>query len=86
MNRRGIEFTVMQVEPGLWQWRFKIGEKVTTGNTKANLMGLATRRVQQRIDIALKQAVRPGVWQPSSASPPDASESRAVAAKRALSV
>jgi hypothetical protein len=86
MNRRGIEFTVMQVEPGLWQWRFKIGEKVTTGNTKANLMGLATRRVQQRIDIALKQAVRPGGWQPDSASSPDTPESHAVAAKRALSV
>jgi hypothetical protein len=85
MNRRGIEFTVMLVEPGLWQWRFKIGEKVTTGNTKANLMGLATRRVQQRIDIALKQAVRPG-GRPDSASSPDTPESHAVAAKRALSV
>jgi hypothetical protein len=72
MNRRGIEFTVAQVEPGLWRWRFQIGDKVTTGNTKANLMGLATRRVQQRIDIELKKAVRPGFWQPNGASPPDA--------------
>ena len=39
MNRRGIEFTLAQVEPGLWRWRFQIGDKVTTGNTKANLMG-----------------------------------------------
>jgi len=46
--------------------------QVTTGNTKANLMGLATRRVQQRIDIELKKAVRPGFWQPNNASPPDA--------------
>ena len=72
MNRRGIEFTLAQVEPGLWRWRFQIGDKVTTGNTKANLMGLATRRVQQRIDIELKKSVRPGFWQPNSASPPDA--------------
>jgi hypothetical protein len=72
MNRRGIEFSLVQVEPGLWRWRFQIGDKVTTGHTKANLMGLATRRVQQRIDIELKKAVRPGFWQPSSASPPDA--------------
>ena len=72
MNRRGIEFTLAQVEPGLWRWRFQIGDKVTTGNTKANLMGLATRRVQQRIEIELKKAVRPGFWQPNSASPPDA--------------
>jgi len=36
MNRRGIEFTLAQVEPGLWRWRFQIGDKVTTGNTKAN--------------------------------------------------
>ncbi len=72
MNRRGIEFTLAQVEPGLWRWRFQIGDKVTTGNTKANLMGLATRRVQQRIDIELKKAVRPGFSQPNGASPPDA--------------
>jgi hypothetical protein len=28
MNRRGIEFTLVQVEPELWQWQFRIGESV----------------------------------------------------------
>jgi hypothetical protein len=50
MNRRGIEFTVEQVEPGLWKWQFQIGETVKTGETHSNLMGMAARRVQQRID------------------------------------
>ena len=28
MNRRGVDFTLVQVEPGLWQWQFQIGESV----------------------------------------------------------
>jgi hypothetical protein len=44
MNRRGVEFTVTQAEPGLWKWQFQIGEKVTTGKTQSNLMGMAARR------------------------------------------
>jgi hypothetical protein len=55
MNRRGIEFTLVQVEPGLWQWQFRIGETVTTGKTKTKLKGLAAHRVQQRIDQELKR-------------------------------
>jgi hypothetical protein len=53
LNRRGVEFTVTQAEPGLWKWQFQIGEKVTTGKTQSNLMGMAARRVQQRIDREL---------------------------------
>jgi hypothetical protein len=56
MNRRGVEFTVTQAEPGLWKWQFQIGETVTTGKTQSNLMGMAARRVQQRIDRELKKA------------------------------
>jgi hypothetical protein len=41
MNRRGIEFSRMQARPGLWKWRFQIGETVTGGRTEAKLMGLA---------------------------------------------
>jgi hypothetical protein len=26
MNRKGIEFTLLLIEPGLWKWRFQIGE------------------------------------------------------------
>jgi hypothetical protein len=54
MNRRGIEFTLVQVEPGLWRWQFWIGEHLTTGKTKTNLKGMAVRRVQQQIDLGLK--------------------------------
>jgi hypothetical protein len=56
MNRRGVEFTVTQVEPGLWKWQFQIDETVTTGKTYSNLMGMAAHRVQQRIDRELNKA------------------------------
>ena len=55
MNRRGVEFTVLQVEPGLWRWQFQIGETVRTGKTKTSLEGLAARRVQERIDRELRK-------------------------------
>ena len=55
MNRRGVEFTVTQVHPGLWKWQFQIGKTVTTGKTHSNLMGMAARRVQQRIDRELNK-------------------------------
>jgi hypothetical protein len=53
--RKGIEFTVLLVEPGLWQWRFQIGKTVTTGKTQTELMGLAARRAESRIDGALRK-------------------------------
>ena len=53
MNRRGVEFTLVQIEPGLWRWHFRIGETVKTGKTETSLMGMAARRVQQRIDREL---------------------------------
>jgi hypothetical protein len=53
MNRRGVEFSLTQVEPGLWKWEFQIGDTVTIGKTQSNLMGMAARRVQQRIDREL---------------------------------
>ena len=56
MNRRGVEFTLTQAEPGVWKWQFQIGETVTTGKTQSNLMGMAARRVQQRIDRELGKA------------------------------
>jgi hypothetical protein len=55
MNRRGVEFTLVQIEPDLWQWRFQIGDHVTTGRTQTSLMGMAARRVQQRIDRELRK-------------------------------
>jgi hypothetical protein len=54
MNRRGIEFTLMQIRPDLWQWQFQIGETITRGKTNTTLKGLAARRVHAKIDRALK--------------------------------
>ena len=53
MHRRGVEFALTQVAPGLWKWQFQIDETVTTGKTQSNLTGMAARRVQQRIDREL---------------------------------
>ena len=55
MNRKGVEFSLIQVEPGLWKWQFQIGDTVKSGKTHSNLMGLAARRVQIRIDRELKK-------------------------------
>jgi len=55
MIRRGIEFTLHQVEPGLWRWEFQIDKTVMTGKTKSKLMGMAARRAQQRIDEELRK-------------------------------
>jgi hypothetical protein len=55
MNRRGIEFSLVQIESDLWQWQFRIGETVTTGRTQTRLKGMAVHRAQQRIDIELRK-------------------------------
>jgi hypothetical protein len=55
MIRKGIEFTLVEAQPGLWKWRFRIGETVTTGRTETSLMGMAAHRVQQRIDRELRK-------------------------------
>jgi hypothetical protein len=56
MNRKGVEFTLMQVDEDRWKWQFQIGETVTTGNTQTRLMGIAAHRVQQKIDRELREA------------------------------
>jgi hypothetical protein len=55
MNRRGIEFSLVQLDTDLWQWQFRIGETLTTGKTKTKLRGLAARKAQMRIDQELKK-------------------------------
>ena len=47
--RNGVEFTLVLIEPGLWRWRFQIGETATTGTTTTNLRRMAARRVKTRI-------------------------------------
>ena len=59
MNRKGVEFTVSQVDEDCWNWRFQIGQigqTVRTGSTQTRLMGMAAHRVQQKIDRELKEA------------------------------
>jgi hypothetical protein len=55
MIRRGVEFSLVQVEPDLWEWEFQIDKTVTIGKTKSSLMGMAARRAQQRIDQELRK-------------------------------
>jgi hypothetical protein len=55
MNRKGVEFTLLLIEPGLWKWRFQIGDAVLMGKTKTSLMGMAAHRVHQRIDRELRK-------------------------------
>jgi hypothetical protein len=55
MTRNGVEFTVRLIEPGVWKWRFQIGETATTGKTYTNLRGMAARRAELRIDGALRK-------------------------------
>jgi hypothetical protein len=54
---KGVEFTVVATaEPDLWEWRFQIGGKAKTGRTQTRLPNLAVRRVQSKIDAALRTA------------------------------
>ena len=56
MNHRGIEYTVtVTTVPGVWKWKFRIGDEVKTGKTETRIDLLAIRRVQLRIDRELKK-------------------------------
>ena len=56
MKHRGVEYTVTPSASGVWQWQFRIGDAVISGKTETNIRLLAIRRVQLRIDRALKKA------------------------------
>jgi hypothetical protein len=52
---KGIRYSVAAtVEPDIWQWQFQIGENIRTGKTNTRLAALAARRVQMKIDAALR--------------------------------
>jgi hypothetical protein len=55
MNRKGVEFSLRQVESDLWKWQFQIGNTITTGQTRSRLMGIAAHRAQKRIDLELRK-------------------------------
>ena len=55
MVYKGIEYTIAATaEPDIWRWRFQIGDTVRTGRTQTRLAELAARRVQSKIDTALR--------------------------------
>jgi hypothetical protein len=57
MIYRGVEYSVaMTTTPGIWKWQFRIGDELKTGKTETKIGLLAIRRVQIRIDRALKLA------------------------------
>jgi len=52
---KGIQYTIAATaEPDIWLWRFQIGDTVRTGRTQTRLAELAARRVQSKIDTALR--------------------------------
>jgi hypothetical protein len=53
MNRKGVDFSLVRAEPGVWKWQFQIGNDVVIGKTQSNLRGMAAHKVQQRIDQEL---------------------------------
>ena len=72
MNRRGVEYTAVQVEPSLWKWQFQIGDTVTTGTTGTNLRGMAAKRAEKQIDRELKRLRELNFERPENAEPSDA--------------
>jgi hypothetical protein len=55
MIHKGIQYSIAAtVDPDVWQWWFQIGASVRTGKTKTRLAALAARRVQLKIDAALR--------------------------------
>ena len=57
MIHKGVEYKVLATaEPDMFEWRFQIGDRVKTGHTRTRLAALAARRVEARIDAALRSA------------------------------
>lgn len=57
MIHRGVPYSVAPtIEPDVWQWQFQIGNDVKAGKTTIRLAAMAARRVQSRIDAALRLA------------------------------
>jgi hypothetical protein len=56
---KGVEYTIVATaEPDVWEWRYRIGDKVKTGKTQTRLEALAARRFKSKIDAALRAATR----------------------------
>jgi hypothetical protein len=54
---KGVQFSVMATaEPDVWEWRFELDGRIKTGRTQTRLAALAVRRVETKIDAALRAA------------------------------
>jgi hypothetical protein len=54
---KGVEYSVIATaDPEVWEWRFQIGDSIKRGRTQTRLAALAIRRVQGKIDAALRAA------------------------------
>ena len=54
---KGVEYSIVATaEPDIWEWRYQIDDKIKTGRTQTRLVALASRRVQSKIDAALRAA------------------------------
>ena len=73
MNRRGVEFSLVQIEPDLWRWQFSIDDTVTTGRTRTRLKGMAAHRAHKRIDRELGKPRELNHRPSDSTASPDAS-------------
>ena len=52
---KGVSYSFApSVDPDVWQWQFQIGDEIKTGKTRTRLAAMAARRVQSKIDAALK--------------------------------
>jgi hypothetical protein len=47
---------VATAEPDIREWRFRLGDRLKAGRTQTRLAALAARRVQSKIDAALRAA------------------------------
>jgi hypothetical protein len=57
---KGVEYSVIATaDPEVWEWRFQIGDRIKSGRTQTRLAALAIRRVQGKIDAALRAAKSP---------------------------
>lgn len=55
MIYRGVEYSITATgEPDVWLWQFQVGNSTTIGKARTRLLPMATRRVQMRIDAALR--------------------------------
>jgi hypothetical protein len=56
MIYRDVEYRVaLGLEPGVWQWCFQVGGIVRSGKTSTMLSGMVARRVQLKINAALRR-------------------------------